>query len=190
MVHSKPTNERIMLAAIDLMSDKGYDQTTTKEIADAAGVNEVTLFRHFGSKQNLLEQAIRTYHYGEEMTKLFEHELQEELQHDLLLISTSYHRIMNRNRKLLNIMHRGSKSLPESIYIEAHKHPQQLKELLTAYFIKMEKQQKLIASLYPELQAQAFMWMNHGAYQRHLDETTLQQFIKESVTLFVRGLTP
>jgi len=42
-----------MQAASDLFANKGYAGTTTRSIAETAGVNEVTLFRHFGSKENL-----------------------------------------------------------------------------------------------------------------------------------------
>ena len=37
-----------------MFSRQGITATTTKEIAEQAGVNEVTLFRQFGSKQGLL----------------------------------------------------------------------------------------------------------------------------------------
>ena len=60
-----------MLAAIDLIADKGYNGVSTQEIAGTAGLSEKTLFRRFGSKQNLLEMAFDRYHYAEEMTKLF-----------------------------------------------------------------------------------------------------------------------
>lgn len=42
------------MTAKDLFVRQGITQTTTRQIADAAGVNEVTLFRHFGTKQGLL----------------------------------------------------------------------------------------------------------------------------------------
>lgn len=37
----------------------GFRGATTRRIAEAAGVNEVTLFRHFGSKEALLNEAMR-----------------------------------------------------------------------------------------------------------------------------------
>lgn len=48
------TQRRIIDAAFDLFTSQGFDATTTREIADRAGVNEVTLFRNFGSKHDLL----------------------------------------------------------------------------------------------------------------------------------------
>ncbi len=47
------TRERILDAALELFGAKGFAGTTTKEIAVKAGVNEVTVFRTFGTKQGL-----------------------------------------------------------------------------------------------------------------------------------------
>jgi len=49
---------KIFNAAMNILMSLGYDGATTKEIADIAGVNEVTLFRKYGSKAGLFEKAI------------------------------------------------------------------------------------------------------------------------------------
>lgn len=48
------SRDRILNTALELFSNQGITETTTRQIAELAGVNEVTLFRHFGSKQGLL----------------------------------------------------------------------------------------------------------------------------------------
>jgi len=48
------TRERILGAAREIIGRKGKRGATTREIADVAGVNEATLFRHFGTKEALL----------------------------------------------------------------------------------------------------------------------------------------
>lgn len=48
------TRARLLAAALDLFTRQGYDRTTVAEIASAAGVTEMTFFRHFGSKDQLL----------------------------------------------------------------------------------------------------------------------------------------
>lgn len=50
--------ERILRAAEALFSERGYARASTRAIAARAGVNEVTLFRHFGAKQQLLRAVI------------------------------------------------------------------------------------------------------------------------------------
>lgn len=48
------TSERILAAARDLFAERGYAATTTRAIAEAAGVNEVTVFRRFENKLGIL----------------------------------------------------------------------------------------------------------------------------------------
>jgi AcrR family transcriptional regulator len=48
------TREALQRAALDLFLERGYDSTPTAEVARAAGVSEMTLFRHFTSKESLL----------------------------------------------------------------------------------------------------------------------------------------
>jgi AcrR family transcriptional regulator len=54
-----PLREKILHAATELYAETGFRGTTTRQIAQRAGVNEVTLFRHFGSKTALLHEAIQ-----------------------------------------------------------------------------------------------------------------------------------
>ncbi len=51
---SSPTRQRLIQAALDLFQVQGLSGTTTRQIAEVAGVNEVTLFRQFGNKSGLL----------------------------------------------------------------------------------------------------------------------------------------
>ena len=48
------TRARILAAALELFAGSGYDRTTVAQIATAAGVTEMTFYRHFGSKDQLL----------------------------------------------------------------------------------------------------------------------------------------
>lgn len=52
------SDERILDAAVDVVAERGFAGATTREIAAAAGINEVTLFRRFGTKANLLREAM------------------------------------------------------------------------------------------------------------------------------------
>jgi AcrR family transcriptional regulator len=49
------TRAKIVAAARDLFERNGTRGTTTRVVAERAGVNEATLFRHFGSKRALLD---------------------------------------------------------------------------------------------------------------------------------------
>ncbi len=50
----KSARQKLVDAAFQLFSSQGVGATTTRQVADLAEVNEVTLFRQFGSKHGLL----------------------------------------------------------------------------------------------------------------------------------------
>jgi AcrR family transcriptional regulator len=52
------TRERILSAARQLMAQKGYKGATTRKISELAGVNEVTIFRHFKNKERILVELL------------------------------------------------------------------------------------------------------------------------------------
>lgn len=51
-------DSQIYLAVIQVVSERGYSSATTKQMADAADVSEMTLFRKYGNKAELVKQAI------------------------------------------------------------------------------------------------------------------------------------
>lgn len=64
------TRTELLKAAAEVFSQHGFRGSTTRRIADAAGVNEVTLFRYFGSKEALLQEAIANTSNGSTATTL------------------------------------------------------------------------------------------------------------------------
>ncbi len=55
MVRWEPgARERLVVAAVDLFFEHGYDATTVAQIAGRAGVTKSTFFRHFSDKRELL----------------------------------------------------------------------------------------------------------------------------------------
>ena len=54
--------DQLLAAAARVYSESGYRGATTRRIAQEAGVNEITLFRHFGSKDTLLREALARCH--------------------------------------------------------------------------------------------------------------------------------
>jgi AcrR family transcriptional regulator len=52
-VPAEDRRQQIIDVARDLFASRGYEGTTTRELADKAGINEALLFRHFPSKEEL-----------------------------------------------------------------------------------------------------------------------------------------
>lgn len=75
-----PKMKDILRASLDLFSEKGYSNTSTKDIAQTANVAEGTIFKHFGTKENLLYSTL---------IPLLKHTLVEELQKELTIVASS-----------------------------------------------------------------------------------------------------
>lgn len=54
------TKEKILLAAINAIEKNGIHNVTTRVIADEAGVNNAALHYYYGTKEQLVEAALRT----------------------------------------------------------------------------------------------------------------------------------
>ncbi|HEX3861557.1 MAG TPA: helix-turn-helix domain-containing protein [Stellaceae bacterium] len=56
---SDERRKAIVSAAVPLFARKGFAGTTTRELAEAAGISEALLFRHFPSKQSLYREILQ-----------------------------------------------------------------------------------------------------------------------------------
>lgn len=74
-------------AVIDVVVTCGYESATTQNIADAAGIHEATLFRKYGSKFNLIAQAIKAQFLDVPLARVV---YTGDLQADLLSIIEAY----------------------------------------------------------------------------------------------------
>lgn len=78
---------KIFNAAIDVMMTRGYEGATTRDIAILAGVNEVTLFRRYGTKAGLFAAAIDNQLANTPLEKL---SYSGDLEADMLAIVKAY----------------------------------------------------------------------------------------------------
>ena len=78
---------RVFKTVIDLLVGRGFEGTTTKEIAARSGINEATLFRKYRSKVELFEQAV---HHQFAETPLNNLVYTGDLESDLLAIVEAY----------------------------------------------------------------------------------------------------
>ena len=129
------TEDKIMLAAAKKFSSKGFLGTTTKEIAKDAGVNEVTIFRLFKTKNNLFESIVNRYSGLPSMIKLMENKFTGDLEDDLLNLSKTFHTIFMKRANIVQLM------LCEASRVEAFKNimskiPEQLIVTLANVFEK------------------------------------------------------
>ena len=60
-IEKNSTDEKIVAATFEILREEGVSKATTKKIAAKAGVNEVTIFRNFKNKQNLIDATKEYY---------------------------------------------------------------------------------------------------------------------------------
>jgi AcrR family transcriptional regulator len=122
------TKEKIIDAAFGLFSQKGYLGTTTKEIALHAGVSEVTLFRHFVSKESIFEEVIQSKSFLPDLKNLIPKLENLSLKDTLLEIATE-------NIKKL-IMKKGAIKI---FFSEVDRYPERVRESHNAMVDEMDR---------------------------------------------------
>ena len=101
---TKTTRQRILDAALKLFSQRGFLGATTRQIACEAGVAEVTLFRHFGSKEQLFEEVIRGYSFLPAMKGILPRLEGAGFEETLLTIARRFLATLDERRDLIRIM--------------------------------------------------------------------------------------
>ena len=103
MKYNNDTSHHIMRIALGLFSEKGYYSTTTKEIARVANVNELTLFRHFGSKANLFQLTTEHYVIDAQVDHILDGVEKLDFKQSMELIAERICALFNQNRKLYKV---------------------------------------------------------------------------------------
>ncbi len=106
------TRQRIIHAALQLFGKIGYASTTTRAIADMANVNEVTIFRHFGSKKNLLMSCMQTFNAGNFAAR-FESYLTGNYHLDILQMAKLQIEDTSKNLDILRVLVCDARNVPD-----------------------------------------------------------------------------
>ena len=188
------TRSKIIAAAAELASQLGYSKATTKAIAQAAGVNEVTLFRHFGSKENLFSATIEQYG-GPALVPILEAQFSGYYQDDLLMVGRFFFNILVERREMLRLMLCESAHIPEVRTVLA-RNPRELRKMLARYF----QRHMDIGTIKPghaETMAQAFlgMFFSYAISLNILQEEVSPQLntdelVSQFVEIFISGTSP
>jgi AcrR family transcriptional regulator len=188
---SEQTRARILEAASQLFTEKGYAGTTTRAIAKKAEVNEVTLFRHFGTKEKLA-QAIMDQFGGLAIVEDLEGYLSGDYHQDLTLIGGVMMNVMTERADSMRMAICEAGNFPQFREVVAE-NPRQLRRMLGRYF-QRQMRAGLIETGHPEALAQAFlgMFFSYVVLNRFLldsldPEISQDEIVVQFVSLFVRG---
>jgi AcrR family transcriptional regulator len=185
------TRKRIIEAASSLFSEFGYTGTTTRAIAELAGVNEVTIFRHFGTKEHLAMEIMNQFG-GPALAEELEKELSGNYHQDLLQMGWKIMQVMSERNLAIRMAICEAGHFPEFQQVVVE-NPRQLRRMLARYF-DSQMENGHIHKEHPELLAQAFlgMFFSYLVLEGFLGDTlqpelSLEQITEKFVNLFVQG---
>ena len=186
------TRARLIDTALALFARSGYAKTTTRAIADEAGVNEVTLFRHFGSKKGLLTACVETFN-AQGFAATFEREISGDYAADVLLMARLLARSMAENFTFMRLMMCELAQFPEMREI-ALAGGRGNATLIADYFRRQIAAGVIRADFDPATLAHAFdtLFSTHIFYQNMFDDSLMPDvpddaLIRQLADLFITG---
>lgn len=178
------TSQKIIDAAMQLIRDKGYMATTTKEIARVAGVNECTLFRKFESKRDIVLQGVNQAQWRANVTPKIFGNITWDLRSDLEMFMRAYMDRMTPDFVNLSIGLRAPQ-LYEDTKELIMKVPQAFVSTFTEYLRKMHEKEKIPQADFEAL-AMTFFSSTFGytflaaSFQNELSKVDKESFIENT----------
>lgn len=138
------TEQRILNAAMKVFSEDGFEGARTRRIAELAGVNEVTLFRKFQSKENILRVVMMKNRdiVLQALDTVFLNENRANFQVNLHSLCENIMKIIEERIDMMIILIAESRKKPEIAGILAPV-PEMILMRLTDYFEQQQKQGKM-----------------------------------------------
>ncbi len=183
--------QRLMEAARAEFSDKGIESATTRGIAERAGCNEVTIFRHFESKQNLLAAVVQET--SEEFSSLCEcrGEFSGDPRKDLERFAQVYNASLER-----------CEGMARALVGDGHRRPTLCKELvgdviepfhrsIACYLDRLKTEGLVRQDLNSTAFAEVFTSSLFGGLLRRtsgLSDLDRDAWLRETVDIFVHGI--
>lgn len=185
------TSQLLLHTALELMGRRGFHGVTVREIARAARCSEMTVFRHFGSKLDILRAAMREKAYAPAFEELFARRVSYDLACDLTLVAHEYQRVLAKNRLALKVMFSAMPGLGQEME-EFLQDPLRLYASLVAYLGRMRELGRLRCRDERAL-AVSFLSMNVGFFFCRLfgeavfEPVAMEDFVRVSVQALVEG---
>jgi len=188
------TEEKMLDAAFDLFSGRGYKATTTKLIAEKAGVNEVTIFRHFDSKMDLFRRVIEQQ--AEERKEIVVEEMPEptgDLEKDMVMLGMRTHEVLMESSDFFKLLLSEVDRDPQLFQLISHV-PEKFVEGFSMYLEAGKKKGNIRKDLDTEVAAFTFLSFFFRAMieKAFLGEGKIfevsENEIREHIDIFLEGV--
>jgi len=189
------TRDRLLKAAVEIFATEGIAGATTREIARLAGVNEITLFRHFQSKEQLLKAVVHYITALQAEALDNQDEWTQDLRLDLLHYGQIYSDHLEQYEALVRMFIGEAKRHPEEALRVTQEALMPLREKLTAYLKNGVKKRIVRSDLDLAIAIDSFTGMLlSGMLRHHISPISRGysqgQYLEGCVDLFVNGISP
>ena len=184
------TRERLLAAALELFSLHGL-AATTKDIARTAGLNEVTLFRHFETKEQLLAAVVAEVKRAESEALDRVDFQQFDLKRDITRLAAVFHQTTGRYQAFSRTMLAQpiNRELAQKIVREV---VQPVRAKFIAYLVEGQRR-GLVREMSLEPAVDALTGMIFAGVLRasvHAPGYSKQAYLETCVSLFLHGIVP
>jgi len=192
VLNLEDTRTRILKAALELFSTHGYTAATTRQIAGLAGVTEVTLFRHFPTKEKLFEEVVCNSLPSPLFAQFVAQTKGLGYPQALLAIAEFFLENLRQNEDLIKILYMESQrhsELMERIYVAL---VDSSCTILAEYFAELQEKQ-IVRKFNVRAAASMFLGIWLGLYEEeHLfavdsRKVPPKEFVHDCLEIFVRG---
>jgi TetR/AcrR family transcriptional repressor of mexJK operon len=185
------TRQRILDAAIGLFARNGFVRTTTRVLAEAAGVTEMTLFRHFSGKEALFEAVVEQYG-GKVVNGELKPTLTGRYREDMLRLGAMFMGILKERSATIRMVMCEASHFP-SIAASLAQNPRRMRRMLAEY-LQQQIEAGIVRPVDPEAAANAF-WGMFMAYRIGTDwlaepgvgGASDEEVVRHFVDIFVGG---
>jgi AcrR family transcriptional regulator len=188
------TDKRLLEATMKLISEKGYLGATTREIAQEAEVTELTLFRHFGSKERLFEELLSSYTFLPRLKELVTELDEVPIEKALTLIATRFLLGLKERKSMVKIMYSEVTTYPEKIRTVYNKFIDEMRGTLASYFKEQQDRGVLRKNIAPEMAARIFLWIFVSYFRSEeimrspgMKKASIEKDVREIIDMFMSG---
>ncbi len=187
------TNQQLLEATLKLISEKGYLGATTREIAQEAGVTELTLFRHFGSKERLFEEVLNTYTVLPKLRELLPELKSVSYEEGLELIAMRVLHTLKERKAMIKIMYTEVTIYPEKIRSVYNRFVDDVRATVATFFEAMQRRGAL-PNCSPEMAARVFLWILFSYFRSEeimrpggMKKEGMEKSVREIIEIFMHG---
>ena len=193
MTRKTTTKQKLLEASLKTISEKGYIGATTREISRQAGVTELTLFRHFGTKERLFEELLNSYTFLPRLKELLP-ELDGLAYEDALsLIALRFLMTLKERKSMMKILFSEIHLYPDKIRIIYSSFLDEVRTTLASYFISQQRK-GVLRKVPSEIAARAFLGMLVNYFRNEeimkdngMTKKRMEQNVQDFVDIFIHG---